>query len=993
MNAESVEAFLKPHSRPIGWKMFAALKLEVDRLVHTDLNVASRLVERLEQMAQLTKDEISSAFAQASRARLLHLYGQHAKAYDFYENAIQTLQRAHLIKEAAILQKQQIDTLTELGRYKDALRVARQARRVLAQSDPLQLAQLETNIGNIYYMLDRYKKALEHYDRARVLLAKRGDNTMRAVIDFSRANIFTELDQPDEALALLQKSAKAYEKAGKMLYAEQARFHIAYLQFLRGNYNTALSSYYQVRDNLSALGSPPQLVAWCDLEIAEILLSLNAFDDAIESATKARQGFEALGMQYEFAKSSMTLALAELGVKRFEQAHNHLVKARNLFETNQNSTFVAVVDSYLAELALRRDDTAEALRCAVSALRLFSRQKLPVKTAHSRLLIARAAYQANDKVKAMRMAKASLRGIENHFAPSVIYQCHHLVGRIQRERKQNRAALASFRRAIESIEQMRGAVAADEFKASFLRDKIEVYEDAIRACLNEGGREFLEEAFRFVESSKSRALADLLARYLRDTQASPGKQNRAEKDAREQLVKVMEDLNWYSAQTRIEDEKGGQRRAKVVERYDLEIEKCERQIAQLFTRMESVGSAFAEIQRMQAVTPADLREALEEGENLIEYFTTGDEVSAFIASRHEIKIARRIASKREVEHLMSTLRFQLEKFNYGAQFADEHFEQLNHAINQHLIEIYRSVFAALEPQLTCQKLIIIPHGALHYVPFHALLNRQGYLIDRFEISYAPSATVLRLCRLRGEQASDALRTKRRAKELRNRNILPAYSKVTDPSALTNLRDKSSNQVDDFSPPFAWQLNEGRVVALGIADTETPHIEAEIHALRRIFPDTVVLLGKEATRSNLLKLAPEARFLHLASHSYFRRDNPMFSFLQLADSPLNFYNLLDLKLKADMVTLSACHTGMNMVFPGDELHGLMRGFLYAGAPSLVASLWAANDISTAEFMGEMYSRISLGETKRQAIRAAQLAIKDAYGHPYYWAPFVLMGNPN
>ena len=85
--------------------------------------------------------------------------------------------------------------------------------------------------------------------------------------------------------------------------------------------------------------------------------------------------------------------------------------------------------------------------------------------------------------------------------------------------------------------------------------------------------------------------------------------------------------------------------------------------------------------------------------------------------------------------------------------------------------------------------------------------------------------------------------------------------------------------------------------------------------------------------------------------------------------------------------------MNMVFPGDELHGLMRGFLYAGAPSLVASLWAANDISTAEFMGEMYSRISLGETKRQAIRAAQLAIKDAYGHPYYWAPFVLMGNPN
>ena len=72
---------------------------------------------------------------------------------------------------------------------------------------------------------------------------------------------------------------------------------------------------------------------------------------------------------------------------------------------------------------------------------------------------------------------------------------------------------------------------------------------------------------------------------------------------------------------------------------------------------------------------------------------------------------------------------------------------------------------------------------------------------------------------------------------------------------------------------------------------------------------------------------------------------------------------------------------------------MRGFLYAGAPSLVASLWAANDVSTAEFMKEMYSQIRAGASKRAALRSAQLAVKDAYGHPYYWASFILMGNPN
>ena len=117
---------------------------------------------------------------------------------------------------------------------------------------------------------------------------------------------------------------------------------------------------------------------------------------------------------------------------------------------------------------------------------------------------------------------------------------------------------------------------------------------------------------------------------------------------------------------------------------------------------------------------------------------------------------------------------------------------------------------------------------------------------------------------------------------------------------------------------------------------------------------------------------------------------MFSFLKLADSRLNFYSLLDLKLSAELVTLSACHTGVNKVFPGDELHGLMRGFLHAGAPSLVASLWATSDASTAQLMKEMYGQIRAGASKRAALRSAQRAVKNEYGHPYYWAPLHLDG---
>ncbi|HSE98586.1 MAG TPA: CHAT domain-containing protein, partial [Blastocatellia bacterium] len=438
--------------------------------------------------------------------------------------------------------------------------------------------------------------------------------------------------------------------------------------------------------------------------------------------------------------------------------------------------------------------------------------------------------------------------------------------------------------------------------------------------------------------------ADLIARYLR---SAPQAESRAgSSESRAKLLKLIEDLNWYSSHAGLEEEKGDQRRATVVDRYRREVSRCERQIAQLFRRLESEDPAFAEIQRLRPVSSNDLRGSLEEGETAIEYFTTGNSVSAFVASRDSISVARDIASRREIEHLLASLRFQIEKFNYGAQYVDLYFMQLKHAADDYLGKLYEAVVAPLEHHIGNDRLVIIPHGPLHYVPFHALRRGRGYLIEDFEISYAPSAAVLKLCRVRSSKPSQGARSN----------------------------------------------GDRRLVALGVTHHDTPSIEEEIRALGAIFSDSITLTGESATRENLMRHARGARFLHLASHGYFRRDNPMFSFLKLSDSALNFYSLLDLELEADLVTLSACHTGMNMVFPGDELHGLMRGFLHAGAPSLVASLWAVSDRSTAEFMREMYSRISAGESKRSAIRAAQLQVKEQYGHPYYWAPFILMGNP-
>lgn len=950
MEARSAEAFFRARPRGVGWRVFASLKLEVDRLVHIDLGVASRLVDRIEGVAALTGDPLPEAFARASRARLLHLRGQHREANLLYDKAAKTLREFKLMMESAVIRRQQIDALTELGLYDDALAVGREARRVLGQAGPVEVAKLETNIGNIYYRLDRYKQALKRYELARDLLRSAGDADMRAHVDLSRSNILSEMDRPDEALQLLNGAAAVWKKRRQRLMASQALSKIAYLNFLRGSYSAALAGYYQAREQLDEMGST-RLVAWCNLEIAEVLLALNSFTDASEAASLARASFTALEMPYESAQAGLVAGLASMGLAQFGAALTELTQSRAVFESLENQTFTAIMDSYLAELAIRRGDPDEASRRAGFALKTFTRQKLVTKMAHSGLLAARVAYQRSDRQTARRLTNAALRSIADRFAPSVAYRCHNLIGKIARDEGHATPALESFRRAVEIVEQMRGGIAADEFKATFLGDKIEVYEDAIRACLDESSAASIEEAFRLVEAAKSRGLADLLARYLREAVSPRRSKPGAQDDARERLVKLIEELNWYSSHANLEDERGGQRRAQFAERYSREIARCERQISLLFRRVEAQGATADGAERLRAATVRELQDALEPDETALEYFTTEDQISAFVVTRDSIKIVRALASKREVETTLAALRFQIEKFNFGPGYADEYFEQLNQATNQYLGLLSRNLVSGLEALIRHPRLIVIPHGAIHYVPFHALLNRRGYLIDHFEISYSPSATVLKLCREMARQ-----------------------------SRMSNIKSRIPG-------------SHTKLVALGLGGHDTPEVAGEIAALASLFPNAVKLTGARATRDNLMRAAPSATYLHLASHGYFRRDNPMFSFLRLADSNLNFYSLLDLKLKADLVTLSACHTGVNKVFPGDELHGLMRGFMHAGAPSLVASLWATSDASTAALMKHMYSRISEGSSKRAALRSAQLAVKGEYGHPYYWAPFILMGNPN
>jgi CHAT domain-containing protein len=233
----------------------------------------------------------------------------------------------------------------------------------------------------------------------------------------------------------------------------------------------------------------------------------------------------------------------------------------------------------------------------------------------------------------------------------------------------------------------------------------------------------------------------------------------------------------------------------------------------------------------------------------------------------------------------------------------------------------------------------VPHGPLHRVPFQALWDGESYLVDHFALSYAPSASVFHLCSIRPSRATAG------------------------------------------------------ALILAVPDDYNPGIAAEAGVVASAMPGARVLLGDQATPEALRELGAGAGLIHVAAHGFFRRDNPMFSAIQLGASRLTVLDLYELDLASELVVLSGCGTGLGVVEGGDEQIGLVRGLLYAGAQTVVATLWDAQDESTQRFMQAFYRRLPARADRAAVLRDAMVELRDAYPHPYHWAPFFLAGRPS
>ncbi|HET7479273.1 MAG TPA: CHAT domain-containing protein [Rubrobacteraceae bacterium] len=785
------------------------------------------------------------------------------------------------------------------------------------------------NLGGCYEYMGRYDRALESYAAAEERYRALGITDRVGEISSNRGFILLSLGRGSEALAAHEAAADIFEKAGLTLSYSKALANAGEAHLRLANYAQSLDVFERARKLLRPLEA---LTEDCFLirNIAGAYLDLNLYTEALAAYREAVSMLGTTGMVHDRALALWGMGSALIARLEFNEGEQTINEAAALFSEAGNAPMLSGVMLERASLMAARGEREAALEEAQKALDLVSDTDWPVQAVYAHLRLADLNLPDTGRAEAHLRAA---RQISDRLAlPHLRYRLDERLGHVRRLQGREEEARVLLESAIEEIERLRGTVSQEAVRTSFLRDKTAAYEDLLELYLDRDDAEGRHGAFAVAERAKSRALVDLLTGVI---EKAPSAADGG--DEEERLRGLQADLNTVYSQ--ILGGTGGEEgllRLPDLRRRAVELE-------QKISRIRLEASANHEL--FSAALPTEtVRERLSGDVTMLSYHVIGDEIVAFVSARGDIQTARRLGTVETMEHLLRGLEMQWDRFRAGPEFVGRHMPLLERstlrilaALYDDLIRPVREMIEAGAPSYGPRKLVIVPHGLLHNVPFHALFDGESYMLEEFEISYAPSATVYALCQRR-------------------------------PPRMT-----------------------GRSLVMGVPDPMIPAVADEARAVAASLPGAELLVDERATIEGLRASAARSSTLHLACHGLFRTDNPMFSSLKLHDGWLTAADVMSLDLNGALVTLSACESGRSEVFAGDEVIGLTRAFLGAGAATLAVSLWLVQDETTALLMRSWYEKIGTGRGRAAALRAAQLEIKEESPHPYYWAPFILTGH--
>ena len=599
-------------------------------------------------------------------------------------------------------------------------------------------------------------------------------------------------------------------------------------------------------------------------------------------------------------------------------------------------------------------------------------------------------------------------------------------------------ALRNYRESIQTIESLRsGSLRADEARTSFLSTTKEVYDEtasafaemailsstAPEAPLSGKALEYAGEGFKVVEQSRARSLLDL----LNETGASITEgippallQQKQENLDRQQVI--AEELMGISLTP--DDQK------KKPSDLENELEKLQVEFDNIENQIRIASPRYASLTAGQPLSLAEVQQkVLDDQTVLLEYSLGTDASYVWAISKNEAAL-RKLPGRSTVDNLATAFRAQLipaklQRRIVGIDVAADAQRGLGVSATPFAEDaagfvtassaLYQAVVAPVAPMLGEKRLLIAADGALNYVPFEALVKSPAsgdytsvpYLIKTNEIIYAPSASVVGTIRQQqrpqvGNSVLVVADPVFNSADTRARGVTVSATAGTDTRGLG-----IQSALTDVSGQEASEVPAAKMQGLPLARLAGTRSEAEqiVQLTRASGGQADMWLDLDASEDNLeARDVRKYRVLHIATHGLLNAERPQFTGVVLSlvgnkteDGFLRTDEVFNLKLGSPLVILSACETGLGKEKRGEGVMGLTRAFMYAGAPTVGVSLWSVADKSTAELMTDFYKRLlTTGATPTRpsaAMREAQLAMiaGKKYSAPFYWAPFVLVGD--
>ncbi len=847
----------------------------------------------------------------------------------------------------------------EGGNFEDGLRLFRLVHDFskIAQNDRY-IAISYNNIGGVYDSQGKYAKALVWYNMAEPILKRLGFEAELAILFNNKGVIYRALGNYPEALNWYAKAKNIQSKLDLESDLARSYNNIGMLNRFQGNFTEALDWFDKAKSIQEKL-EPKNELANSYHNIAAVYRELGEYDQAMIWFTKSREIRERLGLEVDLVVTYNNIGELSFFQGDHDRALGWFNKALEIGIRLGLEIDLAISCKNIGELYRLQGSDEKALYWLSNAHEIQTRLGLELDLLITKNNIGLIYQSVDSHAEALEWFDQAKEIGERLGLKVELGTLYGNIARTFYDSSLLDSALIYAQTSIHLNERTRQLNKGQIHRWLFVNKNLNVAEIAVNAAIQVDKPAL---AFEVAEGLRSRSLSDLLSEKTMSISSLPAGISEDKRLVKRELSSVNLQL---AQQIPVE-----RRRELILIRDSL----YRRHLA-IEDRIRLLAPEFADLSYPEPVSINQTQNVLADDEILIEYYLGAVQSYAFCVTKDSFKTVP-LFGVSAIGTLIQEFKSQyLTKQKKAIVRGDKLQEDL---LNTEFAFFANSLHKLLwEPlklrEFTSNKrVLLVPDGTLHYLPFELLIPKKekqdfqnyNYLIRDYEISYYPSATVFHL------------------------------ERKNERKPVVAAQEFLGVGVADFSNNNCYE--ESREIFHPL-----PHSTSELKTIAKnyIDQDSRILVDLEASEENFKRENLENyKRLHFSTHSVVNAENPAFSRILLhpsdeEDGCLNLYEFFELEFNADLITFSACGTGLGKLLKGEGMMGFTRALMYAGTPSVILSLWEVADESTNQLYIDYYSRLTKdGSDKYAPLRAAQLKMIDSgeYSNPYYWAPFVFIG---